>query len=463
MAGAILLLVFGAQFLDWRWLALIAALTFPLAYFRTARRVPSPYRIAQVVDARLSLSDSISTALYFSEHETGSAAMRRAQLAEGEALGRQIDPRIAVPLRAPRTLYSFAALSMAAVVLFGVRYGVQHKMDLNRPLARILIEAFGGEGLEQRAAVNKRYPFDLFGESGADAPEAQSKEGDGPKGRESLEGADTPLQPGDKLSSSASEKIGEAKSKAEGSEASDGKPGDEAGESENKAATSAKQGDPAAGSKEGENPGGKQQPNAGQDTSLASKIKDAMSTLMSSLRNKSSNPNSQQGQSGGDPKSQQSKGGQKTQAQGQKKGGDEASDSDSEDGQQGDTEGGKRADNKGSSNQNSDSGSNGEKGSGAGKQEGSKNSRLAEQLAAMGKISEIIGKRSANVSGEVTIEVTSSKQTLRTPLTESQAAHAATAGEINRDEVPAAFQEYVQQYFEQIRRPAKAGKSTQNP
>ena len=41
-----------------------------------------------------------------------------------------------------------------------------------------------------------------------------------------------------------------------------------------------------------------------------------------------------------------------------------------------------------------------------------------------------------------------------------KAAHGEAGGEINRDEVPAAFQEYVQQYFEQVRKPAKAaGKS----
>ena len=53
MAGAILILVFGAQFLDWRWLALLAGVTFPVAYFRTTRRIPSPYRVAQIVDDRL--------------------------------------------------------------------------------------------------------------------------------------------------------------------------------------------------------------------------------------------------------------------------------------------------------------------------------------------------------------------------------------------------------------------------
>ena len=46
----------------------------------------------------------------------------------------------------------------------------------------------------------------------------------------------------------------------------------------------------------------------------------------------------------------------------------------------------------------------------------------------------------------------------------SKAAHADTGGEISRDEVPLAYQQYVQQYFEEIRKlpvaGAKAGKKT---
>jgi hypothetical protein len=80
--------------------------------------------------------------------------------------------------------------------------------------------------------------------------------------------------------------------------------------------------------------------------------------------------------------------------------------------------------------------------------------KLAEQLAAMGKISEIIGKRAANVSGELTVEVENSNQQLRTPYAQRDAQHIQAGGEINRDEVPVALQAYVQQYFEQVRKQA---------
>ena len=96
-------------------------------------------------------------------------------------------------------------------------------------------------------------------------------------------------------------------------------------------------------------------------------------------------------------------------------------------------------------------------GSGIGKQDGSKDVKLAEQMAAMGKISEIIGKRSANITGEMTIEVQSGKQQLRTPYSASNATHAEAGGEINRDEVPVVYQPYVQQYFEQMRKQTTDG------
>ena len=84
--------------------------------------------------------------------------------------------------------------------------------------------------------------------------------------------------------------------------------------------------------------------------------------------------------------------------------------------------------------------------------------KAAEQLKAMGKLSEIIGKRAANVSGETSVEVESSSQQLHTNYTNAKAAHGQTDGEVNRDEVPPALQKYVQQYFQQIRKsePASA-------
>src|SRR5207245_1661713 len=197
----------------------------------------------------------------------------------------------------------------------------------------------------------------------------------------------------------------------------------------------------------------------GENGSLASKIKEAMSNLLASMRPQNSGSNQQQGQNGAQQKSQQAKGDQKgALGQGQKKGGEQSADS--QDGQSSDdADSGKSAEGK-SSGKSSDQQASHNPGSGIGKQDGAKDAKLAEQLAAMGKISEIIGKRSANVTGEVTVEVNSSKQQLKTPYSVSKAAHGESGGEINRDEVPVAFQEYVQQYFEQVRKQAAPAKGT---
>ena len=82
-------------------------------------------------------------------------------------------------------------------------------------------------------------------------------------------------------------------------------------------------------------------------------------------------------------------------------------------------------------------------------------------MEAMGKISEILGKRAQNVTGEITIEVQSTKQQLRTPYSNSKAGHGEAAGKINRDEAPAAAREYLQRCFEKVRKPAAPGSSRQ--
>src|SRR5260221_12231248 len=90
MAGAILILVFGNQFLDWRWLGLIAAVTFPIAYFRTGRRVPSAYPMAQILDDRLPRGASASTAVSFRRGRAGPVIPTRPRgSAEG---GRRFSP-----------------------------------------------------------------------------------------------------------------------------------------------------------------------------------------------------------------------------------------------------------------------------------------------------------------------------------------------------------------------------------
>ena len=193
---------------------------------------------------------------------------------------------------------------------------------------------------------------------------------------------------------------------------------------------------------------------SGENSSLLGKFRDAMSSLMNRMRQQGGGAKGAQQQASaqnGQQKNQSGNAGQNGK-QGQQPG----------DGQQADAKDGQPGDDSQNA-QNSQSGSPGESGqqpatkqpgSGIGRQDGAKDVKLAEQLAAMGKISEIIGKRAANVSGELTVEVENSNQQLRTPYAQRDAHHEQAGGEINRDEIPVAFEAYVQQYFEQVRKQA---------
>ena len=68
LGGAVLLLLAGTQILDWYWPVLLAAVSLGVGMYQLRKNIPSTYQVAQQMDRRLDLSDSLSTAAYFSEH-----------------------------------------------------------------------------------------------------------------------------------------------------------------------------------------------------------------------------------------------------------------------------------------------------------------------------------------------------------------------------------------------------------
>ena len=68
MAGAIVLLVVGAQILNWYWLVLLFAGSLAASAYRSRAQVLSAYQVAQSIDHRLELKDVLSTAYHFSQH-----------------------------------------------------------------------------------------------------------------------------------------------------------------------------------------------------------------------------------------------------------------------------------------------------------------------------------------------------------------------------------------------------------
>ena len=99
LAGMILLLFLGTQILNWYWPVILFAGSFGFGLYRTIRRIPSDYGLAQRVDRRLELGDSLSTACYFSAADNGSrpAGLQEVVLRRAEEMCGTLEVQVSVP------------------------------------------------------------------------------------------------------------------------------------------------------------------------------------------------------------------------------------------------------------------------------------------------------------------------------------------------------------------------------
>ena len=461
MGGVILLLIAGTQILDWPFLVAITAGTLGFGAYRILRRIPSLYAIAQLVDRRLTLADTLSTALFFSEvGPKASETMRLGQREQAERVAETADLEHALPFAMPRAVYALAALGLVASGLFALRYGFTRTLDLRAPLARIVMESLGVAPQEEAALRNgshKGQP-DVPKPIGLTLPEGEpnSPQPLDPAPDSALDTVGVPDAVNDPLQKNQAQST--VKTESSGSEKAEGEQGDSETSEGADASSADSQGDGTDTAKNGKqtnasNAGKPEASNPDANSSLMSKLRDAMSNLLSKMHQQNGGGSQRQASPGqnaqkaGTQRAGERQNGAPGQGQ-QQNSGQESADAESQqagaEGKDGKSAqaGGHSADQKGAN----------QPGSGIGRQDGSKDVKLAEQAAAMGKISEIIGKRSANMTGEITVEVPSSQQKLQTPYSQSNAIHTDAGGDISRDEVPEILQQYVQQYFEQVRK-----------
>jgi hypothetical protein len=453
LAAFIVLLLLGTEILDWYWLLPIPLATLAVALYRVRKRVPSPYVAAQIVDRRMELADSLSTAIYFSGEGASKApaGLRLRQFEQAERAAAGVDVRRAIPFTVPRSVYPMAALVLVASSLFALRYGLTRRLDLGMPMARIVADALGLDFSKTASAPERKNirPGELAQQEGDDnqlqaqpQPEDQNQRGD-------------PLEENQDPKDNAT-KAAEKNSKDQNGKA-DSQNGDDQQNQGQERASDQDNPDRPSNAKEGQNQqSGGQESNNSSNSSLMSKMRDAVQNLLSSMKQQSNSANAQQQQqqnSSGQnskQKNQQNAGKQKNgEKQSGQAGGQEQDPDLSNESQQAENSPGQGDDAQPSNKQ---------PGGGAGNRDGAKDLKQAEQLAAMGKISQIIGKRSQNLSGEATVETQSTVQQLKTAYSDRTAQHADAGGEIGRDEIPAALESYVEQYFEQVRKQAPAKK-----
>ncbi|MBZ5632997.1 MAG: hypothetical protein LAO55_07705 [Acidobacteriia bacterium] len=445
MGGAILLLITGTQILDWYWPVLLVAVSLGVGIYRLRKSLPSLYKLAQQIDRRLGLADSLSTAVHFAAHpEPGREAVSACQRRDAELVAQRVDVREALPTSRSRYLLPAVGLALVAFGLFAVRYAVTGSLSLEPSLLKIAYDSFFGPPPQQLAKNQAKRlnmtqdPFD------PGKPDAQSTAAD--------------QQPEDLLNSQDSNDAvnpqGDDNAKQAADKEGDQNGGDADKQGKDQGDKDGKQSDKGdKGSKDGKDKEGGNQDKQGNNPSeggVLDKIKDALANMLNKMK-----PNSAQQQQQQNGKSQPNDKGEKAdkgekQQDSQNAGAEPNPDSN----QSGDQ---KNSDDAKSSSQPGKPSSQ-ESASGAGSKDGEKAAKDAKALEAMGQISEILGKRSATVTGEMMVEVGQTKQSLKTPWTDKQANHAESGGEIHRDEVPLIFQPFVERYFEEIRKTPQAAK-----
>jgi hypothetical protein len=436
-------------------LTVFAALGVGIGAARAWRAAPDPYSTAVQLDRNACLCDALSTAWYFGAHSGEYPEVRDRQRELAEQAARAIDLEMAAPFTFPRALYALAALALLASAIVAIRFRSAAGLDLRPPLTEVLFEDLAARQAKNRPSgdPSDRKRLDtaesLLAKLGLrvnpDDPKQDAESLDKAIDQ-ALDGAPAGNEKGEKgqaQGKSQDGKGGAGLEKQPDGDPLDGKPSENGGENADNA-----------------NPGSQQNPSgdkgnsksaSGNNASLLSKLKDAVSNMFS--KSKPDNSGEKGQQQGQMAKSEKANGDKNASGKGKEQGQSQA---DAQDGEpSNDAQDGQQAQGKAGSKSSQQSA---QAGSGVGSQDGAKDLKAAEQLKAMGKISEIIGKRAASVTGETTIEVQSGNQQLRTAYSKTAAAHSEADSDLSRDEIPVSLQPYIQQYFEQIRKSAPAGK-----
>ena len=471
LAGAALILIAGSDILDWRWLIFLFGGGVGWSAWRTLKRIKGPYEVAQEIDRRMELNDTLSTAYYFNrEDKRGLVAPELWQLqrARAEDASRSLQPAEVFPWAMPRQAYVAAMMIAVMGGLLMVRYGLLGTLDVRAPMVQGLSQFFkpgadrnarGGEGNKKQDQKALGIPLDDQGEESKDLDAASPDvlaEVNTPDVNAGVDTKDILKSQTKEIKAQAEE--GDAMDDStEGNDRSkgDGKEGNS--QASDSATPDGQKGVPQE-AKNGE------QGKEGNNSSLMDKMRDAMANLLAKMKipnqGQPKQGSNQKGSQGGGEMQGKQAGQQKGQTQGKGSPTDDAEGADEgEPSEQAQSGQGKGAD-KGNEQQAQPS-----QQSGMGKQDGEKGIKDAEQAAAMGKISEIFGKRAQNVTGEMMVEVKSSKQQqLRTAYSNQASSHRESGSEIHRDEVPLDLQYFVQQYFEKVRKPgAGASKAEAAP
>lgn len=451
--GLCALLLLGTRYVPFVLLPLVASLGIWLALQRWKSSVPEPYAIAQQIDARENLRDQVATAYYFRTAGGGvfSREIAASQYGQASKAAEGITPEFVFPDSAPWTRRASLWLLGVAVLFLGLRVALQPQLSLEPPLATLLwYTLFGsdpqaGTGEPPAAASMERQ-----------SPQAATLEDEGFPEKPSTEPATgtNPLPeeeyrepPGD--SDALPEVEGLITLPPEESDI-EGLLQDDPTES-----------DPSADAKAGDQEVDHAPLDANENDwdrdsqSLLDKLKQAFENLLQTLdmasvenadspggREQGSGSSEQSASSGSPADDGRPDGNPASDAPGASMEGGESGAEIGETASVGSTSG---QDTSGEESRSDDA-------SAAGSGDGSKELSPAEQLEVLGTLAELYIKRAERMQGDVTIETRLAEQSASVPYNRRSTTHMDRGGTVSRDEIPAAYRIYIQNYFETIRK-----------
>jgi hypothetical protein len=427
--AAVVLLLLGTLLIDAHWLLVAAAAGLGFAAWRVRKRWISRYRLAQVLDQRLRLHDSLSTAWYLlSRDDPAQDAAAKWQIAGAEGAAAGIEPGRAFPVQWTSTWFIPASLAIVALGLFALRYGRSDRFDLRPSLLPLRLQQLFSPGHAEANEIRRNtwkpnsenrqgtlYPDEAGTPMGDHPNELAGRTAEGREGANALGASSNAERALDQLQQ---EQQSASEQQRNSSNSLLNRMQNALGGVMNKLQQAVKPGDSRA-QKNAQN--GEQSP----DEEKNSQAGDANAKANSQQQAQSSE--SQRGDTNGQQTASQAQAIEKTNSASQLGNAKQPA---------------------------NESGDNSQ--SGAGRNNGRKDLRDAEQLKALGKLEEIIGKRSASVTGDMTIEKSSGKQQLKTDYTNDVAQHSDLGGEVNRDEVPPEYQSYIRAYMEAMHKQAPA-------
>jgi len=299
LAAFILLLLLGSEILNWRIVVAVPLAAFGAGVYLVRRRLPSRYVTAQIIDHRLGLCDTISTAVFFSElnpRAEVSVDMRDAQIEQAERTSESANPKQAVPYLMPHGAYVTLALLLVASSLFALRYGISKQLDLRRPLANFLPDLGTGNKPVRQASNAKKTPKQI-----PQVPDENGMPSDdddkAPGSEDAAQQVQTPSDSESPVTAKGDTKALSGKKQEQGDDqmATDD---EESGDS-----NAGKNGDDGQSGQQSDNKNkqGNQQQGKGQDqnanneSSLMSKMKDAFQNLLSRVKPQQNQQGNQQG------------------------------------------------------------------------------------------------------------------------------------------------------------------------